>query len=190
VDTPLLPPAKLDVAASAPNQDLDFASVDPDRHSDPNGYQSKTRSQPKILPFLTSRQFTCLWNGREEWFRSHKSRLTSKRLYSEAFAQRSKILSFGCHFFSLGSHSCQPSLVCCPLPPCSSSFAGRSGPQFPSPPSEGSVVSGKSGGGGSSAAGIVGAVGHSARSGTLCEAPREGWNSHGDGIRLGEAMVE
>jgi len=47
------------------------------------------------------------------------------------------------------------------------SFAGRSGPQCPSPPSDGSVVSGKSGGGGSSAAGMVGAVGHSTSSGTL-----------------------
>ena len=51
-----------------------------------------------------------------------------------------------CLLFSLllGSHSCQPSLVCCPLHPCSR-LRGRSGPQSPSPPSDGSVVLGKSG---------------------------------------------
>jgi hypothetical protein len=144
VDTPLLLLAKLDVAATAPNQGFDFTSADSGHHSDLNGYQSKTRSQPKFCRFLTSRHFTsCLWNGHEEWFSSHKSRLTSKRLYSEAFAQRSKILPFDCHSFSFGT-TLLPTIA--GMLPSSSlqSFAGRSGPQSPSPPGDGSVVSGKS----------------------------------------------
>ena len=116
-------------------------------NSDSNGYQSKTRSQRKFCRFDFPPFTSCLWNGHEEWFRSHKSRLTSKRLLLGGLCAKVKDLVVWLSFLFFGI-TLLPTIAGM-LPSFSlQSFAGRSGLQSPSQPGDGSVVSGKSGGGG------------------------------------------